>query len=105
MNDSGSTPAPASADAVLDITHDADRSRFTTTVAGALAQVEYEMHGGTMVITHTDVPDAIGGRGIAGQLTRVALDHARAAGWKVRPECSYAADWLRRHPEYAELVA
>ena len=58
-----------------------------------------------MTITHTIVPAAIGGRGIAGQLVQAALDHARSAGLKVAPECSYADDWMRTHPEYEDLRA
>jgi predicted GNAT family acetyltransferase len=51
------------------------------------------------------VPAAIGGRGIAGRLVRAALEHARAAGLKVVPRCSYVADYLDKHPEYADLRA
>lgn len=91
-------PSPAS------IEHDAGAHRFQTTVDGALAVLDYELRDGVMVITHTVVPEAIGGRGIAAQLTRFALDHARAAGWKVVPACSYAAAFLQRHGEYADLL-
>ena len=51
------------------------------------------------------VPEAIGGRGIAGELVRAALDHARAAGWKVRAECAYSDAWIGKHPEYEALRA
>ena len=43
-----------------------------------------------MAIVHTEVPPAVAGRGIAGELVRSALEFARAQGWKVRPLCSYA---------------
>ena len=52
-----------------------------------------------MTITHTRVPDAIGGRGVAAALTRAALALARESGWSVNPACSYAAAYLARHPE------
>ena len=91
-------PSPAS------IEHDAAAQRFQTLVDGTLAVLDYERRDGAMVITHTVVPEAIGGRGIAAQLTRFALDHARAAGWKVVPACSYAAAFLQRHGEYADLL-
>ena len=60
---------------------------------------------GRLVITHTVVPLAIGGRGIAGDLVKHALDFARSEGLKVLPQCSYAADYIRKHPEYADLAA
>ncbi len=86
------------------IEHDAATQRFQTVVDGTLAVLDYERRDGVMVITHTVVPEAIGGRGIAAQLTRFALEHARAAGWKVVPACSYAATFLQRHGEYADLL-
>jgi predicted GNAT family acetyltransferase len=43
------------------------------------------------------VPAPIGGRGIAAELTRAALETAEAAGWTVVPVCSYAAAYMRRH--------
>ncbi|MES2858650.1 MAG: GNAT family N-acetyltransferase [Pseudomonadota bacterium] len=74
-------------------------------VDGTQGYVEYEEANGVMTITHTIVPAAIGGRGIAGQLVQAALDHARGAGLKVVPSCSYADDWMRKHPEYQDLRA
>ncbi len=86
-----------------EIQHDGARHRFNTTVDGHEAYVEYERQGDVMTITHTIVPSAIGGRGIAGDLVRRAMDQARADGLRVEPACSYADAWLRRHPDYADL--
>lgn len=86
-----------------EIQHDGARHRFTTTVDGHEAYVEYERQGDVMTITHTIVPSAIGGRGIGGDLVRQAMDHARADGLRVEPACSYADAWLRKHPDYADL--
>ena len=87
------------------IQHDPSRHRFTTTVDGHQGYVEYELRDGVMAITHTIVPAAIGGRGIAGDLVRSAFDYARAEGLKVVPVCSYAVDWAGKHPQYADLVS
>jgi predicted GNAT family acetyltransferase len=92
--------APRPQDVVLD----AANHRFELGVDGHLAVLEYQLDDGGMVITHTGVPEAIGGRGIAGVLTRAALDHARAQGLKVIPACAYAAAFIRRHGEYADLL-
>ncbi len=89
---------------VPDIEHDASASRFQTLVDGQRAVLDYELDDGVMVITHTGVPEAIGGRGIAAALTRFALEHARAAGWKVIPACAYAATFMQRHGEYSDLL-
>ena len=87
------------------IEHDESARRFTTHVDGHEGYVEYEPGEGRMILTHTIVPDAIGGRGIAGQLVKAALEYARAQDLKVVPRCSYAASYLDRHPEYADLRA
>ena len=87
------------------IRHDVPGGRFVTTVDGHAGYVEYEREGDVLTITHTIVPPEIGGRGIAGKLVAAALDHARAEGLKVVPRCTYAAAWIDRHPQYADLVA
>ena len=87
------------------IRHDAEAGRFSVVVEGVEAELEYRRDGGTITILHTGVPSSIGGRGIAGDLVRAALDHARAAGWKVEAQCSYSSAWIGKHPEYQDLLA
>lgn len=87
------------------IHHDAASQRFLLEQDGHTGYVEYQTRDGALVLTHTIVPAAIGGRGIAGRLVQAALDHARAQGLKVEPRCSYADAWMRRHPEYDVLRA
>jgi len=84
--------------------HDAT-GRFTVVVDGHVAELDYRLENGAMTIFHTGVPEAIGGRGIAGDLVRVALDYARTAGLKVVSACSYARTWIEKHPEYQDLLA
>ena len=88
-----------------DVRHDPASSRFTTDVDGHRGFVEYELRDGVIAITHTIVPPEIGGRGIAATLVKAAMEHARDAGLKIDPQCSYAEAWLRRHPEYQALRA
>lgn len=87
------------------ITHDTGAHRFNTVVDGQTAYVEYALTGEVMTLTHTIVPSAIGGRGIASDLVKAALDSARAQGLQIVPQCSYASDWMRKHPDYQDLRA
>lgn len=91
----------------MDITieHDPAAQRLFTRVDGHEAELIYRLREGRMVIEHTGVPEAIGGRGIAAGLVKAALELARGAGWKVVPACSYSAVYVQRHPEYADLLA
>ncbi|MEL1264650.1 GNAT family N-acetyltransferase [Pseudoxanthomonas putridarboris] len=89
----------------LDIHHDPAALRFATTLDGREAELLYSLRGTRMVIEHTGVPEAIGGRGVAAALVRAALEFARTQGWQVIPACSYSAAYVQRHPEYADLLA
>ncbi len=91
---------------IMDYTvkHDADRHRFETTVDGYTGYVEYVAGRGTLDIIHTIVPMKIEGRGVAAALVKAAYEYARENGLKVIPSCSYAAMWVRRHPEYDEMT-
>jgi uncharacterized protein len=81
------------------INHDRSAHRFTTEVDGNRAELDYTLADGVMTITHTGVPPAIGGRGIAAELMEAALSAARDAGWSVNPACSYAKSYLDKHPQ------
>ena len=85
--------------------HEPDRHRWVVRLEGELAHLDYSEASGVMTIHHTIVPEPLGGRGIAGSLVRAALDHARAGGLKVRPDCPYAASWMDKHPDYGDLRA
>ena len=86
------------------INHDLASGRFSTRLDGHEAELVYRRQDGRLIIDHTGVPEAIGGRGVAGALVRAALDYARAEGLRVLPLCSYSAEYIQRHPEYADLV-
>lgn len=77
---------------------------MTCLLDGSLSVLEYTLSGSLMTITHTGVPTALRGRGLAGKLTRFALDIARGQGWRVRPLCSYADAFIQAHPEYQDLL-
>ena len=87
------------------IQHDAPKQCFFLFVDAQRCVLDYTLQDQVMTITHTGVPDALGGRGLAAQLTKFALDHARAQQWKIIPRCSYAAVYVQRHTEYAALLA
>jgi uncharacterized protein len=88
----------------IEIVHSKERLRFEATVESQLCVCQYRVFGKVMMLTHTGVPQALRGRGIAAALVQAALDHARAKGLKVRPDCSYAELYMQRHPETLELL-
>jgi len=89
----------------LAVHHNPEAQRFEARIAGRISVADYQMVGRTMWLTHTAVPPAQRGMGIAQALVAAALAHARSEGLRVRPACSYVRAYLRRHPEQADLVA
>ena len=88
-----------------DIQHNPAQHRFECTVEGLLCVADYQLSGKLMAMTHTHVPPALEGRGIAAALVAAALAHAREQGYKVAPLCSYVASSMQRHPETRPLRA
>ena len=94
------------------IHHQPAEHRFTAVVDGLTSEACYRMvpqatgavAGTTMVMTHTEVPAAQAGRGIAAALVQAALAHARSQGHRVRPQCSYVHVYMQRHPETLDLL-
>ncbi|SRR5258708_25012429 len=82
-----------------------DANRFEMDIGEELAVVDYHLGTGKMVITHTFVPPAARGQGVAEKLVRSALEAARTEGLSVVPECSYVAAFIKRHPEFHSLLA
>lgn len=89
----------------ITVRHEPDQSRYSATVDGALAVVNYQRHDGLIAFTHTEVPPEIEGRGVASALARKALDDARATGQQVVPACEFFAYFMDEHPEYDDLRA
>jgi len=88
----------------MKVADNAAKSRFELPVDGQLAHLDYRKAGETLVLVHTEVPAALGGRGLGSVLARAALDAARERGLKVRATCPFVAAYLARHPEYADLL-
>ena len=69
-----------------------------------VGQIRYATEPGLVVLVHTDVAEAIEGKGLGSVLVRGALEDLRARGLRVVPVCPFVAAYIRRHPEYADLV-
>lgn len=82
-----------------------DRSRFELDVGTEVAFANYRLTPQAVIITHTETPRALRGRGIASELVKGALELIRADGNKVIAGCGFVVDYLDKHPEDADLVA
>jgi predicted GNAT family acetyltransferase len=88
----------------LTVGHQLAEHRFELILEGQVAYLSYTPAGDRMVFDHTYVPEPLRGKGLAAILVRQGLEEARKQNWRVIPSCSYVASFVRRHPEFADLV-
>lgn len=99
-------------DTVVTITHAAldNGGLYTAHVEGEDAkgtlEWEHDPHQKSVSIaTHTIVPKAIGGRGVAARLVGRLIADAREQHFQVDPQCWYVARKFDHNPEWADLRA
>ena len=88
----------------LTVTHNPEASRFQLEKDGLLSVLEYRLEPGRIVFTHTGVPPALEGQGLASRLARAGLDYARSEGLRVVSACSFIDQYLEKHPKDQDLL-
>lgn len=88
----------------VEVRHNPAAQRFEAQVGGHLSVAEYRLDGQRILFTHTEVPPALRGQGVAAKIVRAALDYARESGLTVVPLCWYVDAFIRRNPEYRDLL-
>ena len=79
--------------------------RYELLVDGAVAGfAEYNVLSNGVLFSHTEMLPAHEGQGLSSVLIRAALDDVRAMGTFAVPVCQVVAGFLRKHPEYQDLV-
>jgi uncharacterized protein len=99
LSETGTTQVPDTT-----VTNNETEQRFEITVDGHRAELTYRSRGDRLVLVHTEVPDALEGRGIGGDLVTAAVDLAARRGLRLVPQCPFARGWLERHPDVAGRV-
>ena len=89
----------------MNVTDNTARHRFELEEDGKLAFADYRVSDGKLILPHVEADAALRGGGAAGRLMEGVLAHARDKGMKVVPLCGYASAFMRRHKEYADLLA
>ena len=88
----------------FEVTHNPEEHRFELTVDGHLAVLDYIMMDDIIIFTHTGVPPEIEGGNVGVKLAQTGLEYARENGLGVRSKCWFVSKYLKRHPEYQDLV-
>lgn len=87
-----------------DVTDNTANSQYELPVEGQTVFARYRRTGDTVALLHVEAPVALRGTGAAGRLMQGIVDLARSRNEKLVPLCSYAAAWMKRHPETADLL-
>lgn len=82
-----------------------EKHQFELIVDGHIALAAYRLKPGVITFTHTEVPAALGGRGIGSLLAKGALDQVRQRGLKVVPLCPFIKAYIEKHADYQDLLA
>ena len=87
-----------------EVRNNLENGQFEVSKDGQTASLEYQLRNGKIILVHTEVPPALEGQGIGGRLAKAGLDYARANNLKVVPQCDFVQSYLKRHPEYNDLI-
>lgn len=88
------------------VTKNESKNRFEMNLGGKIALIEYQKNGkDTLNLTHTEVPPEFEGKGIGNQLVQQTLEQIKTDGKKIIPTCRFISVYIKRHPEYDDLIA
>jgi uncharacterized protein len=85
----------------VDVLDDGE-GQLSLAVDGTDAVLSYRTPPGRLVVVHTEVPDAVAGRGHGGRLVASAVRRAKAEHLVLVPWCPFARHWLSTHPDARE---
>ncbi|WP_343636930.1 N-acetyltransferase [Fluviicola sp.] len=69
-----------------------------------LATLTYKFYKKDIAFMHTNVPDSLAGKGIAGALAAAAFEYAKKINKQVMVYCPFVAAYLKRHPELRDQL-
>ena len=57
-----------------------------------------------IIIDHTQVDDALRGKGAGQALAEFAVTEARTGGWKIIPLCPFFKAQVAKHPDWQDII-
>ncbi len=82
-----------------ELIHNEAECKYEYHIDGHVAYITYDDQNGNMHLTHTIVPDALAGKGLAKELLEDVLEQIRKAGKKAVAECSYVVKYQEKNPD------
>jgi len=89
----------------LELINNTDENQYEFHIGKYLAKIEYIItNKGHIYLTHTEVPVALEGQGIASQLVEKALTDIEEQGLDLVPLCPFVIGYIQKNPEWQRLV-
>ena len=85
------------------VMNEAER-QFQARIGDEIAFAEYRLVDHGIILPHTVVPESFEGKGVGSALAKAALGYAREHGLQVIPLCPFMAGYIRKHPEWHDIV-
>ena len=83
--------------------HNESASQYEYHIDGHIAYITYDDQNGHMHLTHTIVPEALAGKGLAKTLLEDVLQQIKNDNKKALAKCSYIVKYLEKNPEASDL--
>lgn len=82
-----------------------EENRFEAEIDGQMAVIEYSVKPGIVSLNHTEVPEALSGKGVASEMIEKVLLQIEQRGLKVIPVCPFIKKYIQKHPEWESIIA
>ncbi|MDU1891890.1 MAG: GNAT family N-acetyltransferase [Dysgonomonas sp.] len=88
-----------------DLIDNVEQKQYEFHVGEYLPKIEYiKTKNGEIYLTHTEVPIALEGQGIATQLVEKVLADIESKDLKLVPMCPFVAKYIKKHPDWKRIV-
>lgn len=88
----------------LELQDHKEKNRFELVIDGYTAFIEYLETPRHLELEHTEVPETLGGKGVAAALVEKTFQYLESKGRKIIPHCPYILAFLKKHPEWDHII-
>ncbi|WP_234974636.1 N-acetyltransferase [Tenacibaculum agarivorans] len=89
---------------MLELKHNKDENKYTLDINGQEAKVEYVFQEGQMLLTHSEVPYQLRGKGIGKELVLKTFERLTEEGHKAVAVCSYIKTVKNRNSYWKDII-
>ena len=89
----------------LKLKKNAESNRLELEIDGVIAFIEYKLIRDKLFLIHTEVPDALSGKGVGTAIVQKTLEYAKENNYKIIPICPFVQSYLKRHQEWIDIIA